>query len=495
MTTSTPTEPRETHRAPAPRPASRLPTSPAEIKLLIASRKRVDRVFGVVGMLCILFALVTLGALLIDLAIDGVGRLTETHLVKPDGTVPGRREIAGTFIRQGDAFVLSPVRVRVNADQNLSPLVDQRLMVEVMPAAGNTEVDAADLKTFRPGDDTATATATAPAVVAPGGVATELGRRGTAGTIAARTLGGFVFVPDPLRVTASPDGIDLAAFGDEPVAVEGSRSATEGTVRVDEVSRFVPKSFFTSMPSREPNRAGILSAWVGTMLVMLVTAAAALPLGIAAGIYLEEYARKNKLTALIEINIANLAGVPSIIWGLMALGLFVYLFHLGHSVATAGLTLGLLVLPIVIIATREAIRSVPATIREASIALGATKWQTVRNHIIPYSMSGILTGSIIGLSRAIGETAPLITIGALTYIPFLPPPPVQFEPELSVQPFAWLTSPFTVMPIQMFNWTSRPDPAFHRNAAAAGVVLVALTLAMNAVAIVLRYRLRKRIKW
>ena len=187
--------------------------------------------------------------------------------------------------------------------------------------------------------------------------------------------------------------------------------------------------------------------------------------------------------------------MPSIIWGLMALGLFVYLFHLGHSVATAGLTLGLLVLPIVIIATREAIRSVPATIREASIALGATKWQTVRNHIIPYSMSGILTGSIIGLSRAIGETAPLITIGALTYIPFLPPPPVQFEPELSVQPFAWLTSPFTVMPIQMFNWTSRPDPAFHRNAAAAGVVLVALTLAMNAVAIVLRYRLRKRIKW
>jgi phosphate transport system permease protein len=216
------------------------------------------------------------------------------------------------------------------------------------------------------------------------------------------------------------------------------------------------------------------------MLVMLVTAAAALPLGIAAGIYLEEYARKNKLTALIEINIANLAGVPSIIWGLMALGLFVYLFHLGHSVATAGLTLGLLVLPIVIIATREAIRSVPATIREASIALGATKWQTVRNHIIPYSMSGILTGSIIGLSRAIGETAPLIVVGAATYITFTPDGP---------------TDRFTVLPMQIFDWISRPQADFHAIAAAGILVLLALLLTMNLAAILLRNYFRKNQNW
>jgi phosphate transport system permease protein len=148
----------------------------------------------------------------------------------------------------------------------------------------------------------------------------------------------------------------------------------------------------------------------------------------------------------------------------------------------------LLVLPIVIIATREAIRSVPQTIREASVALGATKWQTVWHHVLPSSLSGILTGAIIGLSRAIGETAPLITIGALTYIAFLPPSPLE-------QPTAWLTGPFTVLPIQMFNWVSRPDVRFHQNAAAAGIVLVAMTLGMNSIAIYLRYRLRKKIKW
>jgi phosphate transport system permease protein len=162
-------------------------------------------------------------------------------------------------------------------------------------------------------------------------------------------------------------------------------------------------------------------------------------------------------------------------------------------VLTAGLTLAMLILPIVIVATREAIRAVPGPIREASYGLGATRWQTVRHHVLPYSMAGILTGVIIGLSRAIGETAPIITIGALTFIAFLPPAPVTATP-----PFVnadWLFSPFTVMPIQMFNWVSRPDPEFHVNAAAAGIVLVVMTLSMNAVAIWLRYRARKRIKW
>ena len=251
--------------------------------------------------------------------------------------------------------------------------------------------------------------------------------------------------------------------------------------------------FFTSFPSRRPGQAGILSAWVGSTLVMVATAFFAVPLGVASGIYLEEYAAKNWVTDVIEINITNLAGVPSIVYGLLALGLFVYQFGLGQSILTAGLTLALLILPVVIVATREAIRSIPQGIREGAYALGATQWQVCKDHIIPYSMPGILTGVIIGMARAIGETAPIITIGALTFIAFLPPAPVQAEPPFLS--FEWLFSPFTVMPIQMFNWTSRPEAAFHQNAAAAGFVLVLMTLAMNALAIWLRYRLRKRIKW
>lgn len=251
--------------------------------------------------------------------------------------------------------------------------------------------------------------------------------------------------------------------------------------------------FLTSYPSRFPEEAGILSAWVGSTLVMVVTAAAAIPLGIAAGIYLEEYGKKNWLANFIEINMNNLAGVPSIIYGLLALGLFVYLFGLGESILTAGLTLGLLILPMVVIATRESIRAIPQSIREASYALGASRWQTIKDHIIPYSWGGILTGIIIGLSRAIGETAPIITVGALTFIAFLPSSPVTSAfPFLSLR---WLLDPFTVLPIQMFNWVSRPQAAFHRNAAAAGIILLVMTLLMNGFAIYIRYRFRKRIKW
>ena len=251
--------------------------------------------------------------------------------------------------------------------------------------------------------------------------------------------------------------------------------------------------FFTNFPSRRPGQAGILSALVGSTLVMLTTAFFAVPLGVASGIYLEEYAAKNWVTDIIEINITNLAGVPSIVYGLLALGLFVYQFGLGQSILTAGLTLALLILPVVIVATRESIRSITQGIREGAYALGATQWQVSKDHIIPYSMPGILTGVIIGMARAIGETAPIITIGALTFIAFLPPAPIHAEPPFIS--FEWLFSPFTVMPIQMFNWTSRPEAAFHQNAAAAGFVLVLMTLAMNGLAIWLRYRLRKRIKW
>ncbi|HEX8234046.1 MAG TPA: phosphate ABC transporter permease PstA [Caulobacteraceae bacterium] len=250
--------------------------------------------------------------------------------------------------------------------------------------------------------------------------------------------------------------------------------------------------FLTSFPSRRPAAAGILSAWVGTVLVMLTTAALAIPLGVGAGVYLEEYAPKNLLGDIIEINVGNLAGVPSIIYGLLALGLFVRGLRMGETILVGGMVLALLILPVVIVATREAVRSVPGALRESAFGIGCDRWQAVWRYVLPSARPGILTGAIVGLSRAIGETAPIITIGALTFIAFLPPSPVQ-----SSFPFVnadWLNSPFTVMPIQMFNWISRPQEAFHVNAAATGVVLLAMTLAMNGLAIFLRYRLRRNLK-
>jgi len=265
---------------------------------------------------------------------------------------------------------------------------------------------------------------------------------------------------------------------------------------LDGYGRLTPE-FFTNFPSRRASEAGILSAWVGTALVMLVTLVAAVPLGVAAAIYLEEYAPRNWITELIEINVTNLAGVPSIVYGLLALGLFVYMLDFGQSILSAGLTLALLILPVIIVATREALRAIPTAIREAAYALGATRWQMVSQHLIPYSMGGILTAVIIGMARAIGETAPVITIGALTFIAFLPPAPFSLDPVTGqpAGPFDWLFSPFTVLPIQMFNWVSRPQPAFLENAAATGIVIIVATLVMNALAIWLRYRIRKNLKW
>ena len=265
--------------------------------------------------------------------------------------------------------------------------------------------------------------------------------------------------------------------------------AVNGLTRID-------WAFLTSFPSRKAANAGVFSAWVGSLLLMLVTISLAVPLGVAAGVYLEEYARKNWLTTIIEINIANLAGVPSIIYGLLALGLLVYQFHLGQTIVVGGVTLAFLVLPIVIVSTREALRAIPKGIREAAYALGATPWQVIKDHLLPYSAGGIATGTIIAMSRAIGETAPLVTIGALAFIAFLPDSPVQSQfPFVN---FHWLNSPFTVLPIQMFNWVDRPNNPFndfHRNAAAAGLVLIIMTLSLNAAAIFIRYRLRRRIKW
>lgn len=268
------------------------------------------------------------------------------------------------------------------------------------------------------------------------------------------------------------------------------------TLFVDLVMDGYPKfssEFLSNFPSRRAAKAGLLSAWVGSVLVMLVTFLTAVPMGVAAGLYLEEYAPKNWFSDLIEINVANLAGVPSIVYGLLALGLFVYILDFGQSILTAGLTLGLLILPIVIVSTREAIRAIPVAIREAAYGVGATKWQVVYDHVLKYSYGGILTGVIIGMARALGETAPIITIGALTFIAFLPESPVTTTaPFIN---FDWLSSGFTVLPIQMFNWLSRPDHAFHINAAATGALIIVVTLLMNGTAIYLRYKIRKNIKW
>ncbi len=235
--------------------------------------------------------------------------------------------------------------------------------------------------------------------------------------------------------------------------------------------------FCTSYPSRFPEQAGILPALVGSACLMLLTAVLAIPVGIGAAIYLEEYARPSRWTSFIEVNISNLAGVPSIIYGLLGLELFVRAMRMGRSLLAGAATLALLLLPMVIMASREALRTVSQSTREACYALGADRWQAIRRVVLPVSLPGILTGIILSLARAIGETAPLITIGALTYVAFLPD---------SVH------SPFTALPIQIFNWISRPQTGFHVNAAAGIVVLLAIMLLFNAVAIWLRARFQQR---
>ncbi|MDA1184539.1 MAG: phosphate ABC transporter permease PstA [Acidobacteria bacterium] len=236
--------------------------------------------------------------------------------------------------------------------------------------------------------------------------------------------------------------------------------------------------FITGFPSRFAERAGIWHALTGSIFIMVVTGVLAVPLGVASAIYLEEYGGRSLLSRIIEINITNLAAVPSIIYGLLGLGLFVRTMGMGRSVLAGASTLALLVLPVIILSTREALRAVPPSIREGSLALGATKWQTVWFQVLPVAVPGILTGMILALSRAIGETAPLISIGALTFVAFAPD---------------GLSSPFTVLPIQIFNWVSRPQVAFQANAAAGILVLLALLLTMNGVAIWLRDRYQKKL--
>ena len=237
--------------------------------------------------------------------------------------------------------------------------------------------------------------------------------------------------------------------------------------------RWVDWQFMTSYPSRFPEKAGILSAFVGTLWLVSLTALLAIPTGVLAAIYLEEYAPKNRWTQFIEVNIANLAGVPSIVFGMLGLALFVRFMGLNRSVIAGAMTMSLLILPVIIIAAKEAIRAIPNSLRQAAFALGATRWQVVSAHVLPAAMPGILTGIILALSRAIGETAPLIMIGALTYVAFLPESPMD---------------EFTALPIQIFNWTARPQETFHELAAGGIIVLLGVLLVMNALAVYIRYR-------
>lgn len=251
-------------------------------------------------------------------------------------------------------------------------------------------------------------------------------------------------------------------------------------------------SFITSYPSRNPDKAGILSSWVGTIWLMFGTAIISIPIGVGAGIYLEEYAKKNIFSNILEINISNLAAVPSIIFGLLGLGIFARTFGLGRSIITGSLTLAFLILPIIIMTTRESLRAVPLSIREASFALGATKWKTIIFQVLPVAFPNILTGIILGVSRAIGETAPLITIGALTYIAFLPTSPIKSDfPFITLKGFM---DPFTTLPIQIFNWVSRPQGAFQLKAASAIIVLLFIVFILNGIAIYLRIKYQKRLK-
>ena len=251
----------------------------------------------------------------------------------------------------------------------------------------------------------------------------------------------------------------------------------DGAARLFGLPTILDTNFLNSFASRFPDRAGVKAAVIGTLYMMAITAAVAFPLGVAAAIYLEEYARRNWFARLVQLNIANLAGIPSIVYGLLGLQLFVRAMELERSVLSGALTMALLVMPIIIVAGQESLRAVPPSMREGAYALGATRWQVTRSVVLPYAFGGMLTGNILAMSRAIGETAPLIMIGALTFIAFLPADPLD---------------PFTVLPIQIFNWVSRPQPGFQEIAAAGIILLLIILLIMNSLAIFLRAKTRVR---
>lgn len=252
-----------------------------------------------------------------------------------------------------------------------------------------------------------------------------------------------------------------------------------GDLLIDGLGR-INWDFLMNPPSYKPEKSGIFIALMGTLWIMIGTALIALPIGISAGVYLEEYGKKSKIASFIEINISNLAGVPSIIYGLLGLEIFVRALNMGESILAGCCTLALLILPIIIVATREALRGVPYSIREASYALGATKWQTISNQVLPAAGGGILTGVILSISRAIGETAPLILVGVAAYLRYVPESPLDS---------------YSVLPYQIFNWVNRPEEEFIGNATAAIIIMLLITFVMNGIAVLLRYKWQKKVKW
>lgn len=252
-----------------------------------------------------------------------------------------------------------------------------------------------------------------------------------------------------------------------------------GNILIKGLSR-IDWDFITGLPSRFPEKAGIFSAIMGTLWMIALIGIIAIPLGVSAAIYLEEYAKKSRMGNILELNISNLAGVPSIIYGILGLEIFSRTMHLGGSILAGSLTLALLILPIIIVAAREAIKAVPSTIREGSYALGASKWQTIWLQLLPTASGGIITGIILALARAIGEAAPLVVAGAMVYVPFAPSSPMD---------------EYSVLPIQIFNWISRPQKGFEINAAAGIIILLAITFIMNGIAVFFRNRMQKKLKW
>ncbi|HZL91240.1 MAG TPA: phosphate ABC transporter permease PstA [Pirellulaceae bacterium] len=434
-----------------------------DVSQLIRYRKRQDYYFQIVGAACTAVGVLTLAALLIKLSWDGLGQIVRFEFFH---NWPILTDVGITFlIALGLAVPVAVSVAALTTDEHENSLLSDVLRI---------------LARFR---------AIAIGLVILLLLAHWLDLFGN------RLVGGIVLglLVTPRLISVSRDFVRQrpVRFGAALSALLLAGVVGLGAVAWAGLTHLLRLEFFLSNASYDASKAGILTAWVGTLGVMTVTFATAVPLGVAAAVYLEEYARKNVFTNLIEINISNLAGVPSISYGLMALWLFSHLLEWKSSIFVGGVTLALLILPIVIVATREALRSIPGSIREAAYAAGATKWQTIRYHLLPYSLGGIATGTIIAMSRAMGETAPLIVIGAAGYLTNLPPSPLQRHfPFVS---FDWLNSPFTVLPMQMFYWTS--EPGFESHAAATGLVLIVLTLSINAAAISVRYRVRQKLKW
>ncbi len=434
-------------------------------------RRGVSVGFMVAALLAIAISMIMLGALVVEIAIDGAARLFT------DGGEVSREARDGSIVTdlptpQGMGWMIWAVPVAI-----LLPFIGPRLINSLVPGLPQIAERAIGL-----------------IVVAPAAIfvhvlyvrfesayfveyAKAVGIDGASGNILQLfgEASGFQFVRLVVLGILLPLGILAAGWFWSQRLRKPSLLIPAIMIVAWVVYLFMDPWFLSSFPSRKPADAGIFSAVTGTLYMMVITAAIAFPLGVGAAIYLEEYARRNWFSRMIQVNVSNLAGVPSIIYGLLGLQVFVRVLEFERSVLAGACTMALLVMPIIIVSAQEALRTVPPSIREAAYAVGATRWQVIRFHVLPYAFGGMLTGNILAMSRAIGETAPLIAIGALTFIAFLADSP---------------TDDFTVLPIQVFNWVARPQAGFHEIAASAIIVLMVILLLMNAAAIIMRQRTR-----